>query len=32
MKRLVSRNLDDDSVGYMVYLEGEEPTDFRWQG
>ena len=30
---LVSRNLDDDSVCYMVeYLEGEESTNSRGQG
>ena len=32
-KRLVPRDLEDDSIGHMAeYMEGEESTDFRGQG
>jgi len=32
-KRLVPRDLEDDSIGHMVeYMEGKESTDFCGQG
>jgi len=27
-ERLAPRNLEDDSIGHMEYLKGEESTDF----